>query len=121
MTLILTFFLVFAVGPATFWMLAKQRPTKRYFVLLWVISIALVVLAIVVVRLSDTVLQPSPFLGLTAILALWFSWITVLALCVLAICQRTRSEGVTRWVFAIGAMATTLPWFGYYVAHMVAG
>jgi len=51
--------------------------------------------------------------------ALWLAWIAVLALCVLAVRARVRSPLIVKWTGAIGAMATTLPWFGLYAAQMM--
>ncbi|SHM58798.1 hypothetical protein SAMN05443432_109150 [Roseovarius litoreus] len=119
MTLALTFLLIFGVGPALFIGLCRLSPDMRGVASLWVLAGGCTGLAFAVKSGAVT-----PGLGATAqalvpLAALWLAWIAVLALCMLAIRARVQDAATLRWAHAIGAMATTLPWFGLYTAQMV--
>lgn len=120
MMLELAFALVFVAGPATFWILSKQEATRRYFIVLWVATIGLMAGAYGVGTYGIN-LSLGPFhTGLIVVVAFWLSWIAMLSLIMLAVKRQVASPAVRRVAFAIGAMATTLPWFGLYAARMVA-
>jgi len=55
------------------------------------------------------------------IMMLWIGWVMVLTLCVLALRARLPDPVVSKAAFTLGAMATTLPWFGLYTAQMIDG
>ena len=113
----LLFVLGFLCGPAIFWVLAKQTPTRRYVTTLWVCSVVLVALAF---ALRYVPVAPPPYNGLAAILTMWLAWIVVLALVLLAIRARPLPIRTKRIAYGVIAAATTLPWFGLYTAQMVA-
>jgi len=115
----LIYLVSFAAGPVIFWILARQRPAKGYFTLLCVIAVALMVAANVVPRLAAIEGDTSAYPALTKVMLLWLGWIVVIALCVLALRERLPEGPALRWSFALGAMATTLPWFGLYAAQIV--
>ena len=120
MTLELAFAVVFVVGPATFWVLSRQDATRRYFIVLWVATVGLLAGAYGVGTYGIN-LSLGPFhTGLIVVLAFWLSWIGMLSLIMLAVKRQVASPTVRRVAFAIGAMATTLPWFGLYAAKMLA-
>ncbi len=115
----LIYLVSFVVGPAIFWVLARQRPSRGYFTLLCVIALALMVAANVVPKLAAIEGDTSAYPALTKVLLLWLGWIVVVALCALALRERLPEGTAHRWSFALGAMATTLPWFGLYAAQIV--
>ena len=117
MTFLGAFLVTFVAGPAAFWVLARQEPTRSRFLGLWAGTIGLVGLA---VALRVWVLPGWPVAGLPIVMALWLGWIAVLALAVLAVRTRGVSPRYNRFAFALGAVATTLPWFGLYAAQMMA-
>ena len=119
MTFVVAFLITFVAGPAAFWVLARQKPTRGYFVLLWLISVALVGVAFALRYTLLPSMPDSPYAGLSVTMALWFGWIIVLALGVLAVRTRDIPTRYKRYAFALGAVATTLPWFGLYAAQMV--
>ena len=119
MTLWWTFLIVFVTGPAVFWALSRQEATKGYLIRLWLVTFGLVVIAFGVVNFGTTLAIPPFAIGLTVVLSFWMAWITMLALIMLAVRRRVSAASVKRAAFVIGAMATTLPWFGLYAARMV--
>lgn len=112
----LTLFLVsFALGPAIFWVLARQRPSRSYFAALWIASALLAGAAL----LLPLVAGQSTTSAVAVVVLLWLGWIMVIALCFLAAQARLADRRTRRFVFATCAMGTTLPWFGLYTAQMI--
>ena len=120
MMLELAFALVFVAGPATFWILSKQEATRRYFMVLWVATIGLMAGAYGIGTYGISLSLGPCHTGLIVVVAFWLAWIAMLSLIMLAVKRQVASPAVRRVAFAIGAMATTLPWFGLYAARMVA-
>jgi hypothetical protein len=120
MTVWIIFAIVFAAGPAAFWVLARKEATQGYLVTLWVATLALLALAYGASTFGATLGLPAPVIAFVLVLSFWMAWVAMLALITLAVRRRVASASVQRTTFAIGAMATTLPWFGLYAARMVA-
>ncbi len=121
MTLAFAFLVTFIVGPALFRLLVQRPVSHPYRIVLWSLFVTFSGAAIVSWRVLATHPDESAYMGLATLLALWLAWIVVLALCLLAIRPRAIPYGLDRAAFAIGTMATTLPWFGLYTAEMVLG
>ena len=121
MTIVATYLLTFAAGPAAFWVLARQKPDGTYFAQLTILAITLLIFAFIVPREAGEEWVTWAYFGVIIITVLWLAWILVLALLVLAVRQRMGEGQVARGAFVIGAMATTLPWFGLHIANMMAG
>ncbi len=119
MKLALTFFAVFVIGPILFWRLARPAPSRHRIAGLMACAILLMVAAFVIATWMAPVYAPSPYPGLAVIVASWLSWIVVLAYCALALQYRLKSVTARKTIFALGAMATTLPWFGLYAAQIM--
>ena len=120
MKIALVYLISFAAGPAMFWVLARQRPTRGYFMALCAFAVGLLAMGWAVPRLIAPDAQASPYPDLAVLLLLWVAWIVVIALCTLAARSRLPQGTARRWAFALGAMATTLPWFGLYTAQILA-
>jgi hypothetical protein len=120
MILELAFGMVFVAGPAAFWLLSTQDATRMYVIGLWVVTLGLMALAYGMGTYGMTLSVGPFYMGVTVLASFWLAWITMLALIMLAVRRLGVSRGVRRAAFAIGAMATTLPWFGLYAARMVA-
>jgi uncharacterized membrane protein len=120
MTLWITFAIVFVAGPAAFWVLSRQQATRGYLITLWVVTVGFMVVVYGALNFGATLAIPDLYTGLVVVLSFWMAWICMLALLMLAVQRRVVSPAVHRAAFAIGAMATTLPWFGLYAARMVA-
>ena len=111
--MVLSFLIAFVAGPAAFFVLARQ-PRGR--VALWTLSLmaaGLTVAALVVSRRAD-----GTEAKIAGLVMLWLAWIAAVALCVQA--ARRRFAVYARVINALGAMATTLPWFGFYFATRIA-
>ena len=119
MKLVLIFLVIFTAGPVVFALLARASPSRRYFIALCVGAAALIGAALVIAKGGGALLPTSPYPGLGAILAMWLAWIVVLALCFQAIKMRATTLGPLKAAYIIGAMATTLPWFGLYAARIM--
>ncbi|WP_299845455.1 hypothetical protein [uncultured Roseovarius sp.] len=120
MKLAITFLMVFLVGPLVFWVLARHRPSRHRIAALMGVAACLMAAAFALGRWAVPALAPSPYPGLAAVVASWFAWIVMLAYCTLAAQYRLKSATARKFIIAIGAMATTLPWFGLYTAQMMA-
>ncbi len=120
MKMALTFFMVFVVGPILFWQLARPAPSRHRIAGLMLLAIALMITAFAAGTWLVPALTPSPYPGLLTIVTSWLSWIVVLAYAVMALKFRITSNTPRKAILAIGAMATTLPWFGLYAAQMMA-
>ena len=119
MKIVVTFLVVFVVGPLIFWRLARPAPSRHRIAGLMASAILLMVAAFAIGTWLVPMMAPSPYPGLAVIVASWLSWIVVLAYTVLALRYRVKSQPARKVIFSIGAMATTLPWFGLYAAQML--
>lgn len=119
MKLVVVFFMVFVIGPILFWCLARPAPSRHRIAALMAFAILLMVAAFAIGHWLVPMLTPSPYPGLAVIVASWLSWIVVLAYCVLALQYRIKSNTGRKTTLALGAMATTLPWFGLYAAQIM--
>lgn len=118
--LMITYLATFAAGPLAFWALARQKPEQGYFAQLAVLAVVLLVFAVIVPQGAGQEWLNWIYFGVVILTVLWVAWIVVLAMCVLAVRRRTKDGPAARWAFAIGAIATTLPWFGLNLAQWVA-
>lgn len=116
MVLIL-YIVVFVVGPALFLLLARSDgrswPLAAIASVLVALSFALRKNASLLVAVDTGPLLVSLFL-------IWVAWILVLVLVVRAVCRTYSGHGARRWAQALGAMGTTVPWFGFAAATMMA-
>ena len=60
---------------------------------------------------------PVPILA--SLVMMWIAWILVLVLVIRAVRQSFPSRRARRWSRALGAMPTTIPWFGFATAQMM--
>ncbi len=120
MKLALTFFMVFVIGPILFWQLARPAPSRHRIAGLMALAIVMMIVAFAAGTWLVPALAPSPYPGLLTIVASWLSWIVVMAYGAMALKYRITSNPARKGIMAIGAMATTLPWFGLYAAQLMA-
>lgn len=120
MILVLTYLATFTAGPLAFWVLARQDPDQGYFAQLALLAFTLLMFAIVVPWGAGQAWLTWVYFGVVIMTVLWVAWIVVLSMCVLAIRRRTGDGPAARWAFAIGALSTTLPWFGLNLAQWAA-
>jgi len=115
--LLVLFTMAFVLGPAIFLVLVRYD-TRR-----WPLALAASVLVVLgflmrsLARLAPTVDLMQVFLSISAI---WLAWILVLVLVARAIRQALPTPAASRWSRAICAMGTTIPWFGFATAQLMA-
>ncbi len=114
LTLIL---LSLAAGPSIFWALTRRESSPRYVMLLWLASAALAAVGLSLPFL----LGDSMAVAVAVVLLLWLGWIMVVTLCFLAASAYLTGRISTRIAFSLGAVATTLPWFGLTAAELMIG
>ncbi|MCR8825157.1 hypothetical protein [Pseudosulfitobacter koreensis] len=113
------FLIIFGLGPWIFLRLFRLPTTRAVLFGLF----AFLVMAIAVSLWLQGV-APVPWganvwatwIGMTLI---WAAWIAVLALAALAWRQRDPRPAMRRWIGVIGAMGTTVPWFGLAAARLL--
>jgi len=115
--LLVLFTMAFVLGPAIFLVLVRYDTGR------WPLALAasvLVVLGFLMrsqARLAPTVDLMQMFLSISAI---WLAWILVLVLVARAMRQVLTTPAAGRWSRAICAMGTTIPWFGFATAQLMA-
>ena len=119
MKLALTFFAVFVIGPILFWVLARPAPSRHRIAALMALALLLMIGAFAAGRWLVPMYTPNPLPGLLTILISWLAWIVVLAYGALALRYRIHAPAGRKFILVIGAMATTLPWFGLYAAQVL--
>lgn len=120
MKLALTFFVVFVVGPILFWQLARPVPSRHRIAALMALALVLMIGAFAAGNWLVPMYTPNPLPGLLTILISWLAWIVVLSYGAMALQYRVTSSGGRKAILVIGAIATTLPWFGLYAAQLMA-
>lgn len=113
------FLLCFGVGPGLFWLAARRKASRTRFAAIWGLSVLLIGAALLLRHRVMPAYPDATFAGLGVLLSLWLAWILVLALAVMALRARPFPFALHRAAFALGAVGTTLPWFGLYAAEMV--
>lgn len=109
--------MAFVLGPALFLLLV------RYDGRLWppaLIASMMVVLSFALRKEANlTIMVDTGPLFLSVVL-IWLAWIMVLVLVVRAVRRAYPRPVVRRLAQAFGAMGTTVPWFGFATANMMA-
>lgn len=116
---LILFCVVFGLGPWVFLRLMRLTPAPSVLAKL---ALAMVICAAASLWLRF--LAPVPWgvniwatwLGIGLI---WAAWIAVLALVALALRQVDTGPGMHRWTRVIGAIGTTVPWFGLASARLM--
>lgn len=119
MTVLQTYLVIFVAGPLAFWVLARRQADRGDFALLLAIATALSLLALTLPRWAGAAWQSWEYFGAALVAMLWLAWIFSLAFSVQALRPRLPAGRARAWAFALGAMGTTLPWFGLQLAEMV--
>jgi hypothetical protein len=116
--LVIIFVAVFVVGPLAFLLFLRLAPSKRR-------SIGLVCLVVGSTGMSASLRYLSGGWGQDAFYTLagsgciWVAWIAVIVFLVQRFCQLDNRPLMRRWTAIIGALATTVPWFGLVSARMM--
>lgn len=115
--LLALFFLAFVVGPALFFKLLRHNGQ------MWPLALAAVLLAglgFLLRKGSALPLGSDMARAGESILLLWLAWVLLMVLVVRAVRRIYTTPAARRWSRALGAMGTTLPWFGLAAAKMMA-
>lgn len=119
MTFALAFLIVFVLGPWTFVRLTKPAPSPRAMRALLGIVLAALLLALGLRFALTSQWSESVWLPVAIAAALWVAWIGVIALVVQALRRADSRPAMRRWSSAIGAISTTVPWFGIVLADLL--
>lgn len=115
MVLIL-FTMAFVLGPTLFLVLVNFDGRRWPLAL---IASVMVLLSFLLRSEAGLTLGVNPLPVFLSILFIWLAWIVVLVMVVHAVHATYPTRKAHRWSRAIGAMGTTVPWFGFAAAQMM--
>jgi hypothetical protein len=117
----LIFTLFFVCGPLTFRMLTRDTLTKarmyRLVVSTWCFAIA----GLGVQYMMGRYWGHDLWMTGASVLLIWFAWIGVLAFVAMVLRDKDPSARMHRWTAIVGAVGTTVPWFGLASASLIQG
>ena len=119
MTLVLVFLIVFLIGPFLFKALIAVPPSLR---VIRALAAMVLVTFLIALALRYGLLRywgDSAWLLGAIALALWAAWIGVIALVVQALRRADPRPAMRRWSGVLGAVGTTVPWFGLVLANLM--
>jgi hypothetical protein len=119
MTLILVFVIFFVGGPLIFRALMQADPTALTLRVLGLVTAACALGGVVLRYGSSPSLGDDLILTGAAILTAWFAWIGILAFGAQMLRRADDGAQIRRWTAVLGALGTTVPWFGLASADMV--
>ncbi|MGC1495472.1 MAG: hypothetical protein WA790_06660 [Sulfitobacter sp.] len=115
-------FLVFFVGgPFIFSIMTKVPPTTNALRFLAIVTVFSAVAGLMLrYAVGDTGGMGLWSTGFSVLL-IWIAWIGVLAFAVQTLRRNDSSIRMRRWTAIIGALGTTVPWFGLASANLING
>lgn len=116
MVLIL-FTMAFVIGPALFFVL--DRFTRKHWPLAFAASV-FVMLSFLLRSEANLTLQFDVTRTFLSVASIWIAWILIVTLVAGALRDTFPSAQARRLIRAGGAMGTTVPWFGFAAAQMMA-
>jgi len=119
MTLVLVFLIVFLISPFLFKALIAMPPSLRAIRTLGAVVLAAFLTAIGLRYGLLRFWSDSLWLLGAVALALWSAWIAVIALVVQALRRADPRPAMRRWSGVLGAVGTTVPWFGLVLANFM--
>lgn len=117
-TLVIIFAIVFVGGPLAYLWLLRPRPSKKQFVGLGCIVAGSTGMSFILRYLSGYWGQ-DVWVTLASIGLIWIAWVAILAFVAQTFRQQNPRPAMRRWTTVIGALATTIPWFGLASARMM--
>ena len=114
---VILFTMAFVLGPALF--LALERSEGRRWPLALIASI-MVLLSFIFRSEASLTLSVDPTPVFLSVLLIWLAWVLVLVIVARAMYAAQPTPTMRRWSRAICAMGTTVPWFGFAAAQMMA-
>ncbi|WP_299366823.1 hypothetical protein [uncultured Tateyamaria sp.] len=115
--LLILFTMAFVIGPALFLVLVAFDGRRWPLAL---VASVLVVLSLALRNEASLSLGVAPAPVFLSILLIWLAWILVMVLVARALYAAQPTPTMRRWSRAICAMGTTVPWFGFATAQMMA-
>ncbi len=119
--LVCVFVVFFVGGPLIFRGLTRNPPTARRLRRLVLLTAGFVAVGLIIRFGLPDLWGQNLWVTTGGIVLIWFGWIGVLAFVALALRQNDPSVKMRRWTAIIGAMGTTVPWFGLASANMMQG
>ncbi|MAP14466.1 MAG: hypothetical protein CMH86_06080 [Oceanibulbus sp.] len=117
--MVLVFLIVFLIGPFLFKALIAVPPSLRAIRVLGAVVLAAFLTAIGLRYGLLRFWSDSLWLLGAVALALWSAWIAVIALVVQALRCADPRPAMRRWSGVLGAVGTTVPWFGLVLANLM--
>jgi len=112
------FAFVFVVSPLAYVLLLRPRPSRKQFVGLGCIVAGTTAMSFVLRYFSDDWGQ-GILVTIAGIALIWTAWIAILVFVAQSFRQQYPRPAIRRWTTVIGALATTIPWFGLASARMM--
>jgi hypothetical protein len=112
------FAMAFIVGPVLFLRLLRSRPSKTQFFKLGGIGFGATAGSFAV-RYSSQSTDENAVSTIAVVGLIWLAWIAILAFVAQILRQQDPHSRRRRWTAVIGAVATTIPWFGLASARMM--
>ncbi|AXI48370.1 hypothetical protein C1J03_21665 [Sulfitobacter sp. SK012] len=121
MSLATLFLIIFIVGPVLFRQMTKPEPSRASF---WILGLCtgLCALGGLAVRFGLPLAWGRDFtVTIAGIALIWIAWISVLSPGAQSLRRRDPGTLMRRWTGMIGAIGTTVPWFGLASASLMQG
>jgi len=110
------FAMAFVLGPALF--LVMSRRDGRRWPLALVASV-MVILSFALRNEASLSVFPDLVQVFASVALIWVAWVLVLVIVAQALRATYPTSAMRRWSRVIGAMGTTVPWFGFAAAQMM--
>lgn len=120
MTLIILFLLVFVAGPLTFRALTKKPPSISGTRFLAAFTFGCAACALAIRYGLAKSWGVDMLMAGVSLLLIWLGWIGVLAFGTQALRRAYPGPSTQRWTAVLGAIGTTIPWFGLAWASLIA-
>ncbi|MGJ8616428.1 MAG: hypothetical protein ACSHWS_06270 [Sulfitobacter sp.] len=120
-SLILIFLVFFIGGPLIFRVLTKDLPTLQRMKLLGMLTTGFAIAGLFIRFAMPGLWGQNLWITVAGVTLVWFAWIGVLAFAAMALRRNDPSAQMRRWSTIIGALGTTMPWFGLVSATMMQG
>ncbi|MFD2741043.1 hypothetical protein ACFSUD_15775 [Sulfitobacter aestuarii] len=121
MMLLLVFLIVFGFGPLAFGSLTRRVPNPGLLRRMGLLALSAVLSGLVIRYGFAQEWARDPVLTLLVLALLWLGWIALLGFVAQILRHRDAGRRMRRWTGVIGALGTTMPWFGLATARMLGG
>jgi len=119
--LIIIFVVFFMGGPLIFRGLTNNFPSLQRMKLLGMLTAGCALAGLLIRFTMPGLWGQNLWITAAGVLLIWFAWVGVLAFAAMALRRNDPSVQMRRWSTIIGALGTTMPWFGLASATMMQG